>query len=155
MRQLLKFNAVLDNKKVIFMDEIDEQEKSKTMGCGCLLALISCLVPLSICFFILSCFFRSIYNEVTNETVIFESSSPNQQYTLSVIQRDISFHGKYIIYIEVDDETRIEVPVVSHTHFDASKVSIEWSDDHTATITLNGDYDQIISFIAPNMFELQ
>ena len=137
------------------MDEMDEQQKSKTMGCGCLLALIGCLVPLIICFFILICFFRSIHNEVTNETVIFESSSSNEKYTLSVIQSGISFHGKQMMYIEVDDGTRIEVPLVSHAHFDASKVSIEWSDDNTATITLNGDYDQIISFIAPNMFELQ
>lgn len=137
------------------MDEMDEQQKSKTMGCGCLLALFGCLVPLMICFFILICFFRSIHNEVTNEIVIFESSSSNEKYTLSVIQSGISFHGKQMIYIEVDDGARIEVPLVSHAHFDASKVSIEWSDDNTATITLNGDYDQIISFIAPNMFELQ
>lgn len=141
---------------MIFMDEMDEQQKSKTVdGCGCLIALGGCLIPL-ICFLIpIALFFQSISKEVMDETIIFESSSPDENYTLSVIRRDISFHGKYVFYIEAGDGTRIEVDLVSHETFDASKVLIEWNEDHTATITLNGDYDQIISFTAPNIFELR
>lgn len=137
------------------MDEMDEQQKSKTMGCGCLLALIGCLIPLI--YFLISgfLFFQAISKEFTEETIVFESSSPNENYTLSVIRRDISFHGKYVFYIEAGDGTRIEVDLVSHETFDASKVLIEWNNDNTATITLNGDYDKTLSFTPPNVFELR
>lgn len=136
------------------MNELEVQHKLKANGCGCLLALIGCLIPL-ICFLIpIFLFFQSISREVTNETVIFKSSSPNENYTLSVIQRGISFHGKYIFYIEADDGTRIEVNLVSHENFDDSNILIEWNDDNNATITLYGDYDQTIYFTTPNHFEL-
>lgn len=135
------------------MNELEEQHRLRANGCGCLLALIGCLIPIS-CFLIpIFLFFQSTSREVTNEIVIFESSSPNENYTLSIIQRGISFHGKYLFYIEVDDGTRIEVNLVCHEDFDDSNVLIEWSDDHHAIITLDGDYAQTISFTAPNYFE--
>ncbi len=137
------------------MNELEEQHRLRANGCGCLLALIGCLISIS-CFLIpIFLFFQSISREVTNEIVIFESSSPNENYTLSIIQRGISFHGKYMFYIEVDDGTRIEVNLVCHEDFDDSNVSIRWSDDRNATITLYGDYAQTINFTAPNHFELQ
>ncbi len=137
------------------MDEMEEQQRSKTIGCSCLLTLIGCLIPL-ICFssLIFLCF-QSLYKETIDETVIFESSSPDKNYSLTVIQRGISFHGKYVFYTEADDGTRIEVPLVSHDSFDASKVLIEWHNNTTATIILYGDDVQTIYFTAPNIFELQ
>lgn len=134
---------------------MDEQQKSKTIGCGCLVALGGCLIALIFFSIPIVLFFQSISKDFTDEKIIFESSSPDENYTLSVIQRDISFHGKYVCYIEAGDGTRIEVDLVSHETFDASKVLIEWNDDNTATIILNGDYDQTISFTAPNRFELR
>ncbi len=137
------------------MNELEEKHRLRANGCGCLLALIGCLLPI-ICFFIaLFLFFQSTFREVTNEKVIFESSSPNENYTLSIIQRGIGFHGKYMFYIEVDDGIRTEVNIVCHENFDASNVLIEWNDDTNATITLYGDYAQTIYFTAPNNFELQ
>ncbi len=136
------------------MNELEAQHKLKANGCGCLLALGGCLIPL-ICFLIpIFLFFQSISREVTNEIVIFKSSSPNENYTLSIIQRGISFHGKYMFYIETDDGTRIEVNLVCHENFDDSNVLIEWKDDNNATITLYGDYAQAIYYNAPNNFEL-
>lgn len=135
------------------MDEMEAQQESKTMGCGCLLGLMGVLILL-ICFlFIPGFFFQSIHQEVTNETVIVESSSPDKAYTLAVVQKGISFHGKYAVYLEAGDGTRLEVSLVSHAQFDASKVLIEWTDYLHATITLEGDVNHMFSFIAPNTFE--
>ena len=85
------------------MNELEEKHRLRANGCGCLLALIGCLLPI-ICFFIaIFLFFQSTFREVTNEKVIFESSSPNENYTLSIIQRGIGFHGKYMFYIGFQD----------------------------------------------------
>ena len=139
------------------MDEMDEQQKSKTVdGCGCLIALGGCLIPL-ICFLIpIALFFQSISKRGHGRNHYFLKVLLLMKITPFQLFEEISvFHGKYVFYIEAGDGTRIEVDLVSHETFDASKVLIEWNEDHIATITLNGDYDQIISFTAPNIFELR
>lgn len=135
------------------MDEMEEQERSKTIGCGCLLTLIGGILPL-LCFVISLLLFQAVDKAVAAKTVLTESASPDGIYILKVIRRDTSFHRKLVVYIETGDRVRIQVGVVSQDTFDASRVLIEWSDDNNATITLNGDYDKTIYFTAPSMFSL-
>ena len=80
------------------MNELEEKHRLRANGCGCLLALIGCLLPI-ICFFIaIFLFFQSTFREVTNEKVIFESSSPNE-IILFQLSKEVSVFMENICFI--------------------------------------------------------